>query len=233
MIDIKTDGNIGSWADGLNRNGGNTTPTWLAALAGVVGAAGLATGITALSTQNDGCGGRNGHHNNNNCGCGGGGGAADAFVLQNQFESKECAVLRQQLATVNAERYADQVGINTFKECMAYTDKVAGQLSSQIQFVSSNVKQLNDFAIGIDKSVAVSQQQTSDNFAFLNNKIDCTNKETLCYVNSRFVPGQLIMPADNIFPKPLAACVPVALPGQVINTSPVPTTGEIPLRQAS
>ena len=53
----------------------------------------------------------------------------------------------------------------------------------------------------LDKDVAVDKQATRDNFAFLNNKIDTTKQEVICYCNSTFVPGKLVMPLENICPE--------------------------------
>ena len=53
----------------------------------------------------------------------------------------------------------------------------------------------------LDKQVAVDKQATVDNFAFLNNKIDTTKQEVLCYVNATFVPGKLVMPLSSICPE--------------------------------
>ena len=88
-----------------------------------------------------------------------------------------------------AERYADGIGIATFKEAQVMTDKTNDRLLS-----------LEKFVYELDKKVAVERQQTVDNFAFLNNKIDITKDEVLCYVNAKFVPGKLVMPLDAICP---------------------------------
>lgn len=52
----------------------------------------------------------------------------------------------------------------------------------------------------LDKQVAVDKQATVDNFAYLNNRIDTTRNEILCYCNATFVPGKLVMPLDNLCP---------------------------------
>jgi hypothetical protein len=62
------------------------------------------------------------------------------------------------------------------------------------------VTQLAQFVALLDKNQAVENQRITDNFAFLNNKIDTTDSATRCYVNATIVPGKLVMPLDSICP---------------------------------
>lgn len=105
-------------------------------------------------------------------------------------DTREIATLQMELAKEKSERYADSVSIATFKEAQAADEKLSNRIAT-----------LENFAHNIDKSVAVDRQATADNFSFLNNKIDTTKNEVLCYCNSTFVPGKLVMPLDNICPE--------------------------------
>lgn len=113
--------------------------------------------------------------------------------VQNQCnDTRTISALQAELGKEKAERYADTVSINTFKEAQAADDKLSNRIAT-----------LENFAHNIDKQVAVDKQATLDNFAFLNNKIDTTKDEVLCYCNATFVPGKLVMPLANICPEPM------------------------------
>lgn len=105
-------------------------------------------------------------------------------------DTRTIGALEAELAREKAERYADNVSINTFKEAQNADEKL-----------SNRIAVLENFAHNIDKDTAVEKQRVTDNFAFLNNKIDTTKNEILCYCNSTFVPGKLVMPLDNICPQ--------------------------------
>ena len=99
------------------------------------------------------------------------------------------SALESELAREKAERYADAIGIATFKETQSMVEKVQNTVTQLAQYVAT-----------IDKNQAVENQRIVDNFAFLNNKIETTDSATRCYVNATFVPGKLVMPLDSICP---------------------------------
>ena len=99
------------------------------------------------------------------------------------------SALESELAREKAERYADSIGIATFKETQSMVEKVQNSVTQLAQFVAL-----------LDKNQAVENQRITDNFAFLNNKIDTTDSATRCYVNATFVPGKLVMPLASICP---------------------------------
>lgn len=104
-------------------------------------------------------------------------------------DTRVISMLQAELGREKAERYADGIGISAFKESQTANEKL-----------SSRIAVLENFAHNIDKQVAIDKQSTVDNFAFLNNKIDTTKNEIMCYVNATFVPGKLVMPLDSICP---------------------------------
>lgn len=146
-----------------------------------VGGTGLGLGIagTALGLLNGGIigllNGGNGRNANGTTECN---------------DTRTIGALEAELAREKAERYADNVSINTFKESQKADEKL-----------SDRIAVLENFAHNIDKDTAVEKQRVTDNFAFLNNKIDTTKNEIMCYCNATFVPGQLVMPLDNICPQ--------------------------------
>ena len=92
-------------------------------------------------------------------------------------------MLQSELAKEKSERYADKVGLEVYTAS------------------NNNYKELAGFIAELDKKIAVDKQATVDNFAFLNNRIDTTKNEIMCYCNSTFVPGKLVMPLENICPE--------------------------------
>lgn len=117
--------------------------------------------------------------------CGGAAVAHDTRII---------SALEAELAREKSERYADSVGISTFKEAIALSNKNDDK-------ISSNYKELAQYIAQLDKQVAVDKQAMTDNIAFLNHRIDETKKEILCYCNATFVPGKLVMPLSSICPE--------------------------------
>ena len=142
-----------------------------------VGVGGLTTGIigTALGVLNGGLGNVLGGRPQNHTEC---------------DDTRYIATLQSELSREKAERYADSIGIATFKEAQIMANKNLDKIEA-----------LGVALAQLDKDVAVDKQATRDNFAFLNNKIDTTKQEVICYCNSTFVPGKLVMPLENICPE--------------------------------
>ena len=151
---------------------------------GVWGAVGGGLGTLALLTQNGGFGNIFGGGNN---------------------DTRTISALESKIAKLEAERYTDGIGIELYKENI----KESNANDNKIQ---ANFIELSKAVADLDKRAAVERQQTVDNFAFLNNKIDNCKQEVMCYVNATFVPGKLVMPLDSICP-----------PAQPATTTP--TTG--------
>lgn len=159
-----------------------------------VGVSGLTLGIigTSLALLNGG---------NNGCGCNGGSLLSNLFgrggncgCASTSHDTRIIGALEAELAKEKAERYADSIGIATFKEAKAMSDKNDAQ-------IQANYKELAQFVAQLDKQIAVDKQATQDNFAFLNNRIDEKARELRCYVDATFVPGVLKMPLDSICPE--------------------------------
>ena len=108
----------------------------------------------------------------------------------NCADTRIIGALSSELAKEKAERYADSIGIATFKESQA-----------MFKELQNTVTQLAQAVAALDKNQAVENQRINDNFAFLNNKIETTNDATKCYVDARFVPGKLVMPLDKLCPE--------------------------------
>ena len=139
---------------------------------GVWGAVGGGLGTLALLTQNGGFGNIFGGGNN---------------------DTRTISALESKIAKLESERYTDGIGIELYKEII----KESNANDNKIQ---ANFIELSKAVADLDKRAAVERQQTIDNFAFLNNKIDNCKQEVMCYVNATFVPGKLVMPLDSICP---------------------------------
>ena len=151
---------------------------------GVWGAVGGGLGTLALLTQNGGFGNIFGGGNN---------------------DTRTISTLESKIAKLESERYTDGIGIELYKEIVAKSNANDAK-------IQTNYIELAKAVADLDKRAAVERQQTVDNFAFLNNRIDNCKQEVMCYVNATFVPGKLVMPLDSICP-----------PAQPATTTP--TTG--------
>lgn len=118
----------------------------------------------------------------------------NSAAVNNTTDTRTIGTIYSEYMKEKSERYADGIGISTFKEAQVMNDKTNDRLLA-----------LEKFVYEIDKKIAVERQQTVDNFAYLNNEICNAKKELMCYVNATFVPGKLVMPLDAICPPAQAA----------------------------
>ncbi len=121
-------------------------------------------------------------------------GMPSGYAQRNTTEdTRVIGQLFAELSKEKSERYADNNGIALYKEIIT---KINADNAAQ----DAKYTALATAVAAIDKQVAVDKQATVDNFAFLNNKIDTTKNEIVCYCNATFVPGKLVMPLDSICP---------------------------------
>ena len=134
----------------------------------------------------------------NNCVAGisslGAAAAVGAMDSVSNHDTRIIGALEAENSKLKGMRYTDNVGIELYREIVALSNKNDDK-------INANYKELAQFITALDKQVAVDRKETECNFAFLNNKIDTTAKELRCYVDSRFVPGELKMPLQSICPE--------------------------------
>lgn len=123
-------------------------------------------------------------------------------------DTRAIGLLESELAKEKAERYADSIGISTFKEAKTMFEKAQESSSANFKelvqgFIAQNEVNSAKFA-ALDKEVALNKQAAEYNFAILNNKIDCCGDKLRCYVDGTFVPGKLVMPLDSLCPEAMA-----------------------------
>lgn len=123
-------------------------------------------------------------------------------------DTRTIGLLESELAKEKAERYADSIGISTFKEAKTMFEKAQESSSANFKelvqgFIAQNEINSAKFA-ALDKEVALNKQAAEYNFAILNNKIDCCGDKLRCYVDGTFVPGKLVMPLSNLCPEAMA-----------------------------
>lgn len=123
-------------------------------------------------------------------------------------DTRVIGMLESELAKEKAERYADSIGIATFKEAKTMFEKAQESSSANFKelvqgFIAQNEINSAKFA-ALDKEVALNKQAAEYNFAILNNKIDCCGDKLRCYVDGTFVPGKLVMPLSNLCPEAMA-----------------------------
>lgn len=135
----------------------------------------------------------------------GNGSAAGVAGLTTLGDTRTISCLESALAKEKAERYADSIGINTFKEAKTMFEKAQDSSSANFKelvqgFIAQNEINAREFA-RLDKEAALNKQASEYNFAILNNKIDCCCDKMRCYVDGTFVPGKLVMPRTSICPE--------------------------------
>lgn len=99
-----------------------------------------------------------------------------------QEQSEEISKLRSERDSLLISQQTDAKILEVWKEI----DKRFSATGQEIASLAANQ--------------AVINQKVTDNLAFVDQKIDNTKKEILCYVNATFVPGKLVMPLDAICP---------------------------------
>ena len=120
-------------------------------------------------------------------------------------DTRAIGTLQAELAKEKAERYADNVGIEVYKAGVERAKDLTSEANENYKVLSAQISDL-------DKKVAVGEQRTTDNFAFMNYKVDnvkreleqdinCKTNALRCYVDGTFVPGKLVMPLDSICPE--------------------------------
>lgn len=163
---------------------------------GIAGTVGLLGQLANGGLNFGGCG--NSGLFNRGCGCGTGTAAlATLGMVDNNIisgDTREIARLNSKISKLESERYTDAVGIDLYREIVAQSNQEDAK-------INANYNELARYIAQLDKQIAVDKQATVDNFAFLNNKIDTTKNEIMCYVNATFVPGVLKMPLQSICPE--------------------------------
>lgn len=168
------------------------------ASAGVGGTA-LGIGIGALSLallRGNGCGLLNNLFGGNGwgCGCGNGYGLAEVAGFH---DDRVISALESALAREKAERYADNIGIEVYKEAI-------GLSNVNDQRIRDNYKELAQAVAQLDKEAAVNRVNSDWQYKVTNERIDCAFNNLKCYVDGTFVPGILKMPADSVCPLPMS-----------------------------
>ena len=172
------------------------------ASAGVGGTA-LGIGIGALSLallRGNGCGLFNGGLLGNgwgwgNCGgCGNGYGLAEVAGVH---DDRVISALESALAKEKAERYADNIGIEVYKEAIGLSNRNDDR-------IRANYKELAQAVAQLDKEAAINRVNSDWQYKVTNERIDCAFNNLKCYVDGTFVPGVLKMPADSVCPLPMS-----------------------------
>lgn len=134
------------------------------------------------------------------------------FGNREQVESKECSQLRMENASLRAEKYADNVGINVYQQHKAdlnnqverlldkYISPLATESSSNIARMAAMEEQIKCMQKEIDYKDAAIKQELTAAIALESERRKCGDENIYAYVNATFVPGKLVMPKDRICP---------------------------------
>lgn len=193
----------------------------------LLGAAGVALGATALGVKanashfNRGCGwnGDNWGYGYNGC-CG-------ENTIVNRFELGQS----QRISELESARDTDAKILEVYKAAAASDqrqDEKFAQLTKELtDYVIANNRSTDARFAQVDKEIAVNTQSINDNLSFINYKIDANDKAIREYVDCKTIPLEKKIGINQICPKPLEACAPVAIQGQIINTDDTATSNTV------
>lgn len=158
--------------------------------------AGLTTGIigTALGVLNG--------SNNSNGLLGGlfGGNCNNTNTLAGLGAVAELGKKDAEIAQLKAEKYADGVGINTFKEVLGIFEKKDEKYATLFENLNKeavdNRVRLAQLGCEIDKV----KTNLEGAIALEAERRAAGDQNLYCYVNATFVPGKLVMPLDSLCP---------------------------------
>ena len=117
-------------------------------------------------------------------------------LLDLNGNSDELMNCKTALAVEKSERYADNIGIETFKTTVQYFEKAR----EKTELVQADLLR----AVGeLDKKAAVNECNSAWQYKTTNERIDCAFHNMREYVDGHFVPGELKIPAYRVCPKPM------------------------------
>lgn len=130
---------------------------------------------------------------------------------RNEYESKECAALREQLATVRAERYADGVGIETYKAAVQMSNAADERINANYKELAAAIAEIKVNEAVTQSEIRCLAQSTTSRIDALraetqaaisleSERRECGDQNLYTYVNGTFVPGVLKMPRKAICP---------------------------------
>lgn len=129
-----------------------------------------------------------------------GGGCNNATGLAGLGAVAELGKKEAEIAQLKAEKYADNVGINTFKEVLGMFEKKDERYSKLFEDLNreavDNRVRLAQLGCEIDKvktnlegAIALEAERRASG-----------DQNLYCYVNATFVPGKLVMPLGSLCP---------------------------------
>lgn len=202
----------------------------------LLGAAGVAMGATALGVKANAshfnkCGDYWGNYNNG-CGCNSGYGVIYSDPIVNRYELLQS----QRISELESEKVTDAKLLEVYKAAAAsdqrQDEKFAQLTKALTDYIIANNRDVDARFANVDKAIAVNSQAVSDNFNFLNYKIDENKREVFAYVDCKTLPLEKKLPLSSICPQPLAGSTPIVANPQVITTTPATTNGEVQLNTA-
>lgn len=105
-----------------------------------------------------------------------------------------------EIAQLKAEKYADGVGINTFKEVLGLFEKKDEKYATLFENLNKeavdNRVRLAQLGCEIDKV----KTNLEGAIALEAERRAAGDQNLYCYVNATFVPGKLVMPLDSLCP---------------------------------
>lgn len=125
------------------------------------------------------------------------------------------STLEAELAREKAERYADSIGIETYKAAVEMSNREDAKINANYKELAQAIAELDKKEAVNAANLACFQDGVRREFKAVRDEFGCAlaleserrtngDQNLMCYVNATFVPGKLVMPAANICPEPMA-----------------------------
>lgn len=109
--------------------------------------------------------------------------------------------LQAELAQLKAERYADSIGINTYKQSVADNKAFSDRLFDKyIEPISKEISDMRVREARMEERIHCMGKEFQSAIALESERRLAGDQNLMCYVNATFVPGKLVMPKDAICP---------------------------------
>ena len=135
-------------------------------------------------------------------------------VLGGLLGGGNVSALEAELAKEKAERYADSVGMETYKAAVEMSNKEDAKINANYIELAKAIAELDKKEAVNAANLACFQDGVRREFKAVRDEFGCAlaleserrtngDQNLMCYVNATFVPGQLVMPAASICPEPM------------------------------
>ena len=130
-------------------------------------------------------------------------------------DTRQIAQLEAELAREKSERYADSIGIATYKAAVEMSNAEDAKINANYKELAQAIAELDKKEAVNAANLACFQDGVRREFKAVRDEFGCAlalegerrvngDQNLMCYVNATFVPGQLVMPASSVCPEPMS-----------------------------